>query len=67
MGPVRCAYGASAPECQSGSHGYEWRFASGTQIQGRSGRSDAVCMWMVYISKCRRDMIFNYVCIQQCC
>ena len=49
MGPARCACGASAPECQSGSHGYEWRFASDTQIQGRNDKSDAVC---VYVCVC---------------
>ena len=46
MDPAGCACGASAPGCQSGSHGYEWRFASGTQIQGRNGTSDAVCVYL---------------------
>ena len=50
MGPAKCACGASAPECQSGSHDCKWRFASGTQIQGMSDRSDAkwVCVCVMY-------------------
>ena len=61
MVPVRCACGASLPVCQSGSHGYVLKFASGTQIQDMNGTSDAVCMW-----RCIGESVCVCVCMCVC-